>query len=80
MLLENNVSTFFLPLYLSPSLPQWLINQFSAPQLPCRVSRDNTTKCLLPRRTRKMDVHVYKVALSDLRKTASEKYCSRHDY
>lgn len=63
-----------------PSLTAMVSGQFSVPQFPCLVSRENAAKFCLPRRTRKMDVHVYKVALSNLRKTASEKYRSLHDY
>lgn len=76
MLLENSVSTFFLPL----SLAAMVASQFPSPEFPCHISRDDVSKCLLPGRTRKIDVPVYKVALSDLRKTANEKYCSHHDY
>lgn len=76
MLLENSVSTFFLPL----SLSAMVASQFVSPQFPCHISRDNVSKCLPPGSTRKIDVPVYEVALSDLRKTANEKYCSHHDY
>lgn len=64
----------------SLSLTAMVAILFPAPQFSCHISRDNVTKCLLPRRTRKIDVHVCHVAPSDLRKTASEKYCSHHDY
>lgn len=69
-----------LPLRVSLSLLAKAASRFPAPQFSCHVSGDNATKCSLPRRTRKMDVYVYQVALSDLRKTASKKYCSHHDY
>ena len=79
MLLENTKSC---PLSFrsSPSLTAVVASQSPAPEFPCCVSRDNVPACRLPRRTKKMDVHVYKVALSNLRKIASEKYCSHHDY
>lgn len=79
MLTENTIMCL-LCFSSSSFLTAMVASQFSAPQFSCLASRDNATKCLFPRRTKKMDVHAYKDALSNLRKIASEKYYSHHDY
>lgn len=61
------------PCHIAPVAIQHLESWFL-----CRVSGDILTKGLLPRTTKKMDVYVSKIALSNLVNITSEKFCS-HD-